>query len=160
MTQRAGSSDVFWGGVVTYANEAKAAILGVDPKLIEAHGAVSGPVAQAMVLGWMLRTPIELAVSITGVAGPTGGTVEKPVGTVWFGVGRRREGRIEGLAVRLDLTGSRGMIQRDAAAWSRALARRWWGWESELDSFLGLTDNEGKPAVAASHPFFSFPSNP
>lgn len=84
LTEIAGSSVVVDRGFVTYSNEAKADMLGVDPALIEAHGAVSEPVARAMAEGAVKRSRAGLAVAITGVAGPGGGTDTKPVGLVWF----------------------------------------------------------------------------
>jgi nicotinamide-nucleotide amidase len=84
-TELSGSSDWFERGFVTYSNLAKSELLGVDPALIEAHGAVSEPVARAMATGAVERSGARCAVAVTGVAGPTGGTPEKPVGTVWFG---------------------------------------------------------------------------
>jgi nicotinamide-nucleotide amidase len=84
LTDRAGSSDYVMGGVVSYSNEAKTDLLGVDPALIEEHGAVSEPVAQAMAAGALKRFGADTAVAITGIAGPSGGTPEKPVGTVCF----------------------------------------------------------------------------
>jgi nicotinamide-nucleotide amidase len=86
LTDRAGSSSYMAGGVVAYANEAKVALLGVDAALIAEHGAVSAEVAQAMAAGALSRFGADTAVAITGVAGPGGGTAEKPVGTVWFAV--------------------------------------------------------------------------
>lgn len=86
LTDRPGSSDYVAGGVVSYSNEAKAELLGVDPALIEAHGAVSEPVAEAMAAGAIDRFGADTAVAITGIAGPGGGTPEKPVGTVCFTV--------------------------------------------------------------------------
>jgi nicotinamide-nucleotide amidase len=82
MTERAGSSAYFAGGVVSYSNEAKSKLLGVDPALIERHGAVSLEVAEAMADGALVRFEADTAVSITGVAGPEGGTEAKPVGYV------------------------------------------------------------------------------
>lgn len=84
LTDRAGSSAYVAGGVVAYANEAKVDLLGVDPALIAEHGAVSGEVAEAMAAGALNRFGADTAVAITGVAGPGGGTPDKPVGTVWF----------------------------------------------------------------------------
>lgn len=86
LTRVPGISAVFDRGFVTYSNEAKVSELGVDPALIAAHGAVSGPVAEAMARGAARRAGTRFAVSVTGVAGPDGGTPEKPVGLVWFGV--------------------------------------------------------------------------
>lgn len=88
LTDHAGASHVFTSGVVAYANEAKTAFLGVDPALIAAHGAVSQPVARAMAEGMLARSGANVALSVTGVAGPGGGTPDKPVGLVWFGVAR------------------------------------------------------------------------
>jgi nicotinamide-nucleotide amidase len=82
LTERPGSSAYFAGGVVSYSNEAKAAMLGVDPRLIERHGAVSPEVAEAMADGALARFEADTAVAITGVAGPGGGTEAKPVGYV------------------------------------------------------------------------------
>jgi nicotinamide-nucleotide amidase len=82
LTERGGSSAYVAGGVVAYSNEAKSALLGVDPALIEAHGAVSAPVAAALATGALRRFDAGVGVGITGVAGPGGGTEDKPVGTV------------------------------------------------------------------------------
>jgi nicotinamide-nucleotide amidase len=85
LTSVAGSSDVVERGFVTYSNEAKTELLGVPPTLIAAHGAVSEEVAAAMAAGALARSHADVAVSVTGVAGPGGGTAEKPVGLVWIG---------------------------------------------------------------------------
>ena len=84
ITDLAGASEYFTGGVVAYSNEAKSELLGVDPELIEAKGAVSPEVAEAMAIGAVERFDAEVAVSITGIAGPGGGSEEKPVGYVCF----------------------------------------------------------------------------
>jgi len=84
LTDIAGSSDVVERGFVTYSNEAKSELLGVAHALIAAHGAVSAEVAAAMAEGALARAPVDLSVAITGVAGPGGGSVSKPVGLVWF----------------------------------------------------------------------------
>jgi nicotinamide-nucleotide amidase len=86
LTSVAGSSDYFVGGLTTYTNRMKTELLGVDPGLIEEHGAVSEPVAEAMARGAKLRTGSTYALSVTGVAGPGGGTEAKPVGTVVIGL--------------------------------------------------------------------------
>lgn len=86
LTEVAGSSDVVDRGFVTYSNAAKAAMLGVDAGVIAREGAVSRAVAAAMAEGALARSEAGVAVSVTGVAGPGGGSVEKPVGTVWFGL--------------------------------------------------------------------------
>ena len=84
ITNLAGASEYMAGGVVAYSNRAKAELLGVDPALIEAHGAVSPAVAEAMAIGALERFDADVAVSITGIAGPGGGSEEKPVGYVCF----------------------------------------------------------------------------
>jgi len=86
LTDRPGSSAYLAGGAVAYANEAKTELLGVDAALIEAHGAVSEPVAEAMAAGALQRFRADTAMAITGIAGPDGGTEDKPVGTVCFTV--------------------------------------------------------------------------
>ena len=85
-TAVAGSSDWFERGFVTYSNEAKAELLGVDAALIAAHGAVSEEVVRAMAQGALARAPVQLAVAVTGIAGPGGAVAGKPVGTVWLAV--------------------------------------------------------------------------
>jgi nicotinamide-nucleotide amidase len=84
-TDLSGSSNWFERGFVTYSNQAKCQMLGVDAGLIDRDGAVSEAVAHAMVLGALRHAPVRAAVAVTGVAGPTGGSPAKPVGTVWFG---------------------------------------------------------------------------
>jgi nicotinamide-nucleotide amidase len=90
LTDIAGSSDVVKGGVVSYANAVKTAALGVPDAMLQEHGAVSEAVAKAMAQGARERLDADIAVSVTGVAGPGGGSVEKPVGSVWFGLSTRR----------------------------------------------------------------------
>ena len=89
LTQIAGSSDVFERGFVTYSNAAKTDMLGVPAALIESHGAVSEQVARAMAEGAVAASRADIALSVTGIAGPGGGSAEKPVGLVWFGRARR-----------------------------------------------------------------------
>ena len=84
-TDLAGSSQWFERGFVTYSNEAKSELLGVDPALIAAQGAVSEVVARAMAFGAVRHSRAQVAVAVTGIAGPGGGSPGKPVGTVWFG---------------------------------------------------------------------------
>jgi nicotinamide-nucleotide amidase len=84
-TELSGSSDWFERGFVTYSNAAKTDSLGVPAALIAEHGAVSEPVARAMAVGAVAHSAAHCALSVTGVAGPTGGSADKPVGTVWFG---------------------------------------------------------------------------
>lgn len=84
-TDLSGSSQWFERGFVSYSNAAKTELLDVPAALIEAHGAVSEPVARAMAEGAVARSAAQVAVAVTGIAGPTGGSADKPVGTVWFG---------------------------------------------------------------------------
>lgn len=88
LTAIAGSSDVVDRGFVTYSNEAKNEAIGVPMDLIDAHGAVSQQVAAAMADGALARSQAAIAIAVTGVAGPGGGSPEKPVGLVWFGLAR------------------------------------------------------------------------
>jgi nicotinamide-nucleotide amidase len=83
-TSLSGSSQWFERGVVSYSNEAKAELLGVPAELIAQHGAVSEQVALQMAQGLLAHAPIDWALAVTGVAGPTGGSADKPVGTVWL----------------------------------------------------------------------------
>ena len=99
LTDIPGSSDVVERGFVTYSNEAKTELLGVPAEMIAEHGAVSEPVARAMAEGALARSPVQVAVAITGIAGPCGGTAEKPEGLVHFACARRghqtRHARVE-----------------------------------------------------------------
>jgi len=109
LTAIAGSSDVVDRAFVTYSNEAKRDMIGVPWKAIMTHGAVSEPVARAMAEGALIHSAADLAVSVTGVAGPGGGTAEKPVGLVHFGA--LRKGR-ETIAERHIFSGDRDGIRR------------------------------------------------
>jgi nicotinamide-nucleotide amidase len=112
LTDIAGSSDVVERGFVTYSNAAKMELLGVPAQMILAHGAVSPEVAEAMVLGALAHAPVDIAVSITGIAGPGGATATKPVGLVYLGIARRHGAcRTE----RHVFAGDRAAIRRDAA---------------------------------------------
>lgn len=91
LTGIAGSSSVVDRGFVTYSNEAKMEMLGVSAETLLAHGAVSGETALEMAAGALARSQGQIAVSVTGVAGPGGGSAEKPVGLVWFGVALQGE---------------------------------------------------------------------
>ncbi len=95
LTDLAGSSVWFDRGFVTYSNEAKNEMLAVPKAIIEEYGAVSEPVANAMVSGALLHSAAEFAIAVTGVAGPGGGSAEKPVGTVWIGVGSKHQLRAQ-----------------------------------------------------------------
>jgi nicotinamide-nucleotide amidase len=121
LTDRPGSSDYVTGGVVSYSNEAKMTLLGVDPGLLAEHGAVSEPVAEAMAAGALERFDADTAVAITGIAGPGGGSPEKPVGTVCFSV-RLAEGST--LTRTLLLPGNRSDIRERSTTVAMHLLRR------------------------------------
>lgn len=91
MTDRSGSSSVFERGYVTYANEAKIEELDVNPATIENHGAVSEQTAAEMAKGALKNSRADIAVSVTGIAGPNGGTKEKPVGLVYIGIAQHNK---------------------------------------------------------------------
>ncbi len=116
-----GASDVFRGGIVAYANEAKTALLGVEPALLAEHGAVSETCAQAMAEGARRLLKVDIAVSITGIAGPGVGTDEKPVGTVCIGVAGPH-----GVAsvVTTHLRGARERVRQQSVARALEAARR------------------------------------
>ena len=96
LTEIPGSSDVVDRGFVTYSDRAKAELLGVPVPILVQHGAVSGETAAAMAQGVLAKAKVDLAVAVTGIAGPGGGSAAKPVGLVWFGTMRRgAEPRIE-----------------------------------------------------------------
>lgn len=108
LTDIPGSSAWFDRGFISYSNQAKVEMLGVSPALLEQYGAVSFETARAMVEGVHGRSNAELAIAITGIAGPGGGTAEKPVGTVFFGIGQK------GQAVKIDkrrFKGERGEVR-------------------------------------------------
>lgn len=107
-TSIAGSSDWFERGIVSYSNEAKTELLGVSAALIAKHGAVSAEVARAMAEGALAHSPADLSLAVTGVAGPSGGTAAKPVGTVWLALARRGE---PAQATLLQLKGDRAEVR-------------------------------------------------
>lgn len=106
-TSVAGSSDWFERGFVSYSNEAKTELLGVPAALIATHGAVSEPVARALAEGALRAAPVQLAAAVTGIAGPGGGSVDKPVGLVWIAWGDADSISTE----RLQLTGDRTAVR-------------------------------------------------
>jgi nicotinamide-nucleotide amidase len=121
LTDRPGSSAYVMGGVVAYSNEAKVELLGVDPGLIERHGAVSEAVADAMAEGALRRFEADTAVAITGIAGPEGGTEEKPVGTVCWSV-KLADG--DGITRTIRLPGDRADIRDRSTTVAMHLLRR------------------------------------
>ena len=111
-TDLAGSSDWFERGVVSYSNAAKTELLGVPAELIAAQGAVSEAVARAMASGALQRSQADLAVAVTGVAGPGGGSASKPVGTVWLAwAWRRAAGGIATAALLQQFDGDRAAVR-------------------------------------------------
>jgi nicotinamide-nucleotide amidase len=130
ITERAGSSAYFAGGVVAYSNEAKISMAGVDASLIERFGAVSVEVAEALALGSVERFDADLGVGITGIAGPEGGTPEKPVGLVCFSVAQRDGDRITRSA---QLPGDRSDIRDRSTTVAMHLLRRLLRGEGDLD---------------------------
>ena len=115
LTDRAGSSAYMVGGLVTYSNEAKQQLLGVTPGSLAAHGAVSEPVVREMVAGALATTGANIAVAISGVAGPGGGSEDKPVGTVWFAWGSSTT-NTEAVIQRFD--GDRDKVRRQAVCFA------------------------------------------
>lgn len=116
-TSVAGSSDWFERGVVTYSNEAKTELLDVDAVLIRAHGAVSEAVARAMAEGMLQRSRAPIVAAVTGIAGPTGGSADKPVGLVWFAFARRMaDGRVDVMAAQRVWPGDRAAVRGQSTA--------------------------------------------
>jgi nicotinamide-nucleotide amidase len=111
LTDRAGSSAYIMAGLVTYSNAAKQAILGVQADTLEQCGAVSEPVVRQMVTGAIRATGVDIAVAVSGVAGPGGGSADKPVGTVWFAWGSRAD-NIEARVAHFD--GDRDQVRRQS----------------------------------------------
>ncbi len=118
ITDEPGASSYFRGGVIAYANEVKEGLLGVPAELIRAHGAVSSECARAMATGVLGVLSADVALAVTGIAGPGGGTPEKPVGLVYVAL-VRRGGR--GWDLELRLAGSRSEIRLQAVREARAL---------------------------------------
>ena len=134
LTERPGSSEYVIGGAVVYSNEAKSEIVGVDPELISAHGAVSVEVARALADGARSRFGTSVGVGITGVAGPGGGTPEKPVGLVCFSVvyGRPDEGEALRVLTRArNLPGDRAAVRERSTTVAMHLIARVLGGESD-----------------------------
>ena len=111
ITDVPGSSAVLDRGFVTYSNEAKTEMIGVSPSIIAARGAVSAGVARAMAHGALTRSNADIAVAVTGIAGPTGGSDTKPVGLVWFGLATTESVRVER---RVFAHGSRDFVRAKA----------------------------------------------
>ncbi len=123
LTDLAGSSAWFDRGFVTYSNEAKCDSLGVEMNLIQTHGAVSEEVARAMAIGTITHSKADIALSISGVAGPTGGSIEKPVGFVCFGWAWKQNGVIHSQTQAVKLLGTDITITESTRHIVRLLAR-------------------------------------
>jgi len=121
LTDVPGSSEYFLGSVVSYANSAKERLLGVAEDTLRAHGAVSAPAAREMARGVRERFDADVGVSVTGIAGPDGGTPEKPVGTVFFAIANRDGSLVER---KRQLLGDRAVIRRTSALHALELLRR------------------------------------
>jgi PncC family amidohydrolase len=132
VTEIAGSSGYFVGGVVSYSNDAKRDLLDVDPAMLDAHGAVSAQVARAMAIGARERFGATIAASVTGIAGPDGGSAAKPVGLTYVGVA---DGAGEDVR-RIVWTGDRAANRRDSAL-------------AVLEMLLGRVEASAEGPVAA-----------
>lgn len=119
LTEVSGSSDVVQRGFITYSNQAKCEMLGVNAELIAEHGAVSEPVAKAMAEGALQHSEAGVSISVTGIAGPTGGTTLKPVGLVYVAVARA-EGEVQ--VERLVFSGNRHAVRQAAVGKALRLA--------------------------------------
>ncbi len=125
LTEVPGSSEYVDRGVVVYSNQAKTDLLGVPAPLIAAHGAVSEPVAEAMATGMARIAGADLAIAVTGVAGPTGGTPEKPVGIVAIAAAWSRAGRLDTRVRTFNFVGGRDMVRFQASQAALDMVRRW-----------------------------------
>jgi nicotinamide-nucleotide amidase len=125
LTEVPGSSDYVDRGVVVYSNQSKIDLLGIDPALLAMHGAVSEPVAAAMAAGMARLAGADLAVGVTGIAGPGGGTPQKPVGTVVVAAAWVRGGRAETRVRTFNFIGGREMVRFQASQAALDMVRRW-----------------------------------
>jgi nicotinamide-nucleotide amidase len=125
LTEVPGSSAYVDRGVVVYSNPSKTDLLGVPSSLIDAHGAVSEPVAEAMASGMLRSADVDVALGVTGVAGPTGGTPEKPVGMVAIAAAWTRNGIIETRVRTYNFVGGREMVRFQASQAALDMVRRW-----------------------------------
>jgi nicotinamide-nucleotide amidase len=125
LTEVPGSSDYVDRGVVTYSNQAKTDLLGVPASTLTAHGAVSEPVAEAMAAGMVRIAGVDIAVGVTGIAGPTGGTSEKPVGMVAISAAWKRNESIQTRVRTFNFIGGREMVRFQASQAALDMVRRW-----------------------------------
>jgi nicotinamide-nucleotide amidase len=122
-TDIAGSSEWFDCGFVCYSNASKSRDLGVPEKLIESDGAVSDAVVRAMAEGAIARTGASVGLAVSGIAGPGGATPGKPVGTVWFALAYKQEGRLECQGHLIQFAGPRDAVRRQAVEYALKLMR-------------------------------------
>ena len=122
LTDIPGSSDVLDCGFVTYSNQSKTTLLGVDPTLLKKFGAVSKEVAEAMARGALKRSQADIAIAVTGIAGPTGGTKKKPVGLVYIATATRHYA--DAVVVRSIFTGKRSAVRTKSAEKSLAILQK------------------------------------
>jgi nicotinamide-nucleotide amidase len=118
ITAVAGSSDWFERGFVTYSNQAKHDLLGVPMEVIVTHGAVSEDVARAMAAGAIAQSRAQVALSVTGIAGPSGGSQDKPVGLVWHGFAVQAGNMLRLEAIRQQYHGNRAQVREQAASFA------------------------------------------
>jgi nicotinamide-nucleotide amidase len=147
LTELPGSSRYMLGGVVAYADAAKIGLVGVPADLIERFGAVSTEVAEALADGTRARLGADVGVGVTGVAGPEGGTEEKPVGLVCFSVSAEVDGEVVRLTRRIQLPGSRADVRDRSTTVAMHLVRRLL--LGETDAFAGFEERGGGAARAA-----------
>jgi len=145
LTSVPGSSAYFRGGVVAYANEAKVALLGIDPALLEAHGAVSEPVARAMAEGARARFGADLAIATTGISGPDGGSEDKPVGLVFVALASDGGTHCDRFVFPLDRTRHRQLTAQTALDWVR---RSLLGVELAGPTLMRRVDGAGAPRAS------------
>jgi nicotinamide-nucleotide amidase len=118
LTDLAGSSGWYLGGVVAYSNALKQSLLGVSAETLATHGAVSEATAREMASGALVRLGSDLAIAVTGIAGPDGGQLDKPVGTVWFGCAWHQGERLETQVAVARFHGDREAVRRQAVVYS------------------------------------------
>jgi len=123
LTDIAGSSDWFDCGFVCYSNQAKSRDLGVPEKLIETEGAVSDAVVRAMAEGALERTQANVAIAVSGIAGPSGAVPGKPVGTVWFALAQKLPDRLECQGHLIQFDGDRDAVRRQSVEYALNLLR-------------------------------------
>ena len=121
ITSIGGSSACFHGGIIAYDNTVKTKLLGVSPSVLGKYGAVSEKTAQRMAAGALERLGVDLAVSVTGIAGPGGGSVEKPVGTVWIGIAMKQDDKVIATATLHNFDNHGRNKIRDAACYAALL---------------------------------------